>query len=343
MRILIVASDVGPCNALKLVRKELEKQGNAVEAIFCDGQPSTVARTGEMLSALAQADRALIGMSSTRERSAEEMLAAEVAFKDKIPVGIFCNTFGEFCRPWFQNIIPRSSLLFVVNGEEAAAASERFPKQKIVASGNPRWGSYFAPSIPREESRKRLGIAPDEKLILSSGTKEIVTNMLLWSGVITAAASYERNSGQKARVVLSRHPGERNMQDLYQDLIDLADCKVQFSGERSSSDALAGADLAVSSYSEVGIQAACLRIPVIDYVSPFAAKWWENLRAGGRWEPSEEGASCMVRGSVSELSHTIGRLLTPGSAEVRRMKKDQERVFRRDEGSAEMIARTLTE
>jgi hypothetical protein len=172
-------------------------------------------------------------------------------------------------------------------------------------------------------------------MVLVCGSKEIVRNMLLFSNVAMAA-------DEELRVFFSRHPGERNSEELYGDILKYAGCRVEFLKIMKSNEAIAGSDLVISSLSAIGITAACQRIPVIDWVTSFDQKWWKEISGFEEWPPMEYGASAKAENLI-ELQETMENLLDTESMSFGEMTALQKSMLSPEmfRDAAKIIADTL--
>lgn len=340
MNIMFVAMDAGPSQALGIIQREVLRRGHPIATELGMGTPfhDGTVELVEKDAASCIGGKILIGLSSSKERSREELAAAETARSMGIPYGFMCCNYGEFRRPWFRDVIRDSSFLFTVCESDAQAAKEFAPKATIVGSGNPVWASFFEWPMSRDEVRSRLGIAPDEKLILCSGTKVVDINLAQWESVAHAA---KRLRNLKLRVLLSRHPGEQNPpNDRYSEFV--LNPAIQFLSGLNTSQALCGADVLISGHSLTGIESACKRIPMIDFVSDAEEVEWRRLSGSNDWPPAEQGASILAR-DASYLAATMRELLNTESPMAIIMRAAQEQSFSLEavQGATKKIVDTL--
>lgn len=340
MKIVMIAADVGPSNSLTLVEPELEQEGHSVTTFFGQGQPFPEKTADEIADTVSQADIVLLGLSSTPSRAREELLAGQLARQKGARLALFCDTYGAYNRSWFQALIPTAHILFIVSKQETAIAQTLAPRAKIAVAGNPDWTRHFGePPHSREQVRQQLDLGAGEQLILSVGSKEAARNFSLWNNLIMAT---NRMPGKSWRLVLARHPGERQAAELYAELLGYSDYPIQLLEGLSSTEALVGTDLVVSSLSTIGIAAACRRIPVIDFVTDLDKRWWQILSGNRIWPPAIQEASWEVD-TLGGLQVGISTLLATHSPEARNMKIAQERAFAAEkmQGAAIKIATTL--
>lgn len=324
-RIVLVARDVAPSLAFEMVKAELwARPGVTGRAYLGHGKP-IVAQQDEVDASVRGADIVLIGLSSQKDLAEPEIYAAEEAIEHGVPVVAYSDTFGCFNRPWFADVLPHVAALFVINAQEAGKAHLQFPAPDIITSGNPTWEDFCFPKRTRQEVRQYLGVTDETKVILSPGSKSPVINILLWGTLIEAAT---RISGLKMQLVFAPHPGDRTAKEIYDDLLTYSPVPVQWVSreEFPASELLPGVDLVVQSASTIGIEAAHLRIPVIDCFSESARGRWREASGGERWEPCVLGVSRETSLDTAELCREISLLLhgTVFATEQRRL---QERVY----------------
>lgn len=339
-KIVLVAMDAGPSDALTIVARKLTEQGHEVSTFFGNGQPFPEDVTDHIRDAIAESDNILIGLSSTEMRGYEELFAAKTALVQNKPFGFFCTTFGEFRRTWFQDVLKQADFLFVINEAEKHAAAEYAPAAIIVDSGNPQWADFFKPPMSRDEVRDHLGIASSQRMIMVGGSKELDRNISLFGKVVEACNKF----GAPLHIVVGRHPGDRNNPQVYGETMATSYHPVKFLDQNMRSNtAIAGADLVISSISAIGVTGACLRIPVIDVVTKLDKDWWETLSGFPTWEPIEQGASVAVA-TAEELANSIEALLLDReSPSIPAMRTAQEKAFSLEavQGAADAIIDTL--
>ena len=326
MKVALVGQMVASTQAFTRLKSHLEQSGFVVDAILADGKPFSdlVAVIEERVS---QADVVLIGMTSEERLSGGELAAAGIAYKMKIPFGFYSDTFGTFRRPWFKNCRDKASFLFVINEEEAKLAREFFLNARIVVSGNPLWEAFFFPKYTREEVRSRLGVTEDDWMILCPAGKNLTVNLLHLGGVIEALSRLHKDPSHH-KVFFSKHPGDPNSADTYIDLVKYSRSpfRVVTKEEFSGSDMIAGADIVIESASTMGIEAACQRVPVIEYFTEIALNRLEEANGVREWELVRLGAAREVRGNVTHLFNAILVLLFYDGGD-KKLREVQERVF----------------
>ncbi|MEK7078036.1 MAG: hypothetical protein AAB911_00525 [Patescibacteria group bacterium] len=349
----MVTRDTGPWLALEKIGKAFYEQGILFSMPFtfklynADPPGISVDQVSKLVTDEGMGfDVVVCGMSSSPELAKEELAACEAAVKAGIPLCLFADTFRSWARPWFEPYRQAASALFVINPEEAEKARNLFPHAKIVASGNPAWEDFFFPKYTREEVRQKLEITDEQKMILVPGGKCLAQNMLLFGAVIEAA----NQPGSGYRVVLTLHPGDSNPSEIYADLVKYSRTLVLVIPKEmlSGSEIIPGCDVVVQSGSTIGIEAACQRKPVIEYLTYVGLGNWERQTGSRKMETIELGIAGELRAfhGIHELSLYIHQLT--GAEHIARLGSlaQQEKVFPQpaEKGVAvKMIINTLQE
>ncbi|MDP1719116.1 MAG: hypothetical protein Q8L24_01685 [bacterium] len=323
MKIFLVARDAAPSLILERVQAELQLRGHEVCALLGHGKPLDNFSKESMVALALTSDLVLSGMSAAESLTKEEVLAADIARENGIPYGFVCDIYGCHKRPWFAHLRDGASFVFTIPGDEADAQIV-FSHAKVVASGNPCWEEYFRPSAPKEETRSRLSLSAQDKVIFCSGAKDLALNALFMGGVIAAAHLLKRVTGQWS-VVISRHPGDRNSAQLYDELqeFSVVPVKIVNGSGFENHDLIAASDVLVAQASNTGIEAVCMRKPVIHYFTELYLNKMESL--GGRvWPPCQLGIAAQVLGDPSALAVKILDLLIYGEYEREMLPKQQE-------------------
>lgn len=298
--VALVGHMVASTQGLERLREELEGRGHAVRSFLANGKHYQ-APLEEILGAVRASDAVVLGMASGADIAAEELAALDAANKAVIPVALYSDTYGSWARPHFEAGLRdlTTGTLFVLNHEEAARAREAYPHFAVVASGNPVWEDFFFPAITREQARKRLGVSEDIKVIFVPWGKDPVVNILHAGGVVEAALVYGIDA--YFLVAVGLHPGDKTPKEFYQSLTISTEAPVRLveKAEMPSGDILMAADLVVESASTLGIQAAHLRIPVIDYFTEIALRRMEQSIGTRWWEPCTLGVAVEVRANIS--------------------------------------------
>lgn len=378
MRAVLVARDIAPSNAFKMVAEKIP----GTKTFIGKGRALEVYDV-EVASAVASAEVLLVGMSANANTAREEIMACQSAKAARVPYGLYADTFNcAHNRNWFETVRPDASFVFVLNDKDAREAKKVFPKAKIVALGNPLWDDFYFPKLSYEESRMKLGIMADETFVLVVGHKPSAITIPLWADVIEALNLPDVIDKRKWQIVFSRHPGDRVELDdklhafvkgfavrcgleekyvekqmtvfeemsrikSYQELVKWNDvsARVLTIGEMSASEMVPGCDILIGPASTTEIEAVCQRKPVISYL-----KATTNVRlrgvSGGKWELVEDGVTAYVGGEPEYLANRILDLLDPESDLSQELRARQEELYPvpKEKGVALLaIASTLQE
>jgi len=95
--------------------------------------------------------------------------------------------------------------------------------------------------------------------------------------------------------------------------------------EIPTSDMIPGCDILIESASTAGIEAACQRVPVVDYFTDIAINRLEASGGSRTWKPCELGVAIETR-DIGNLRGVISGLLS-GNYIAKKMKKRQEIIF----------------
>ena len=301
MKFALIAQDIAYCQAADLLIKQLCKEGHEIFSVLSHGKQ--VEGTLEAAQkAVEAADVVWLGMSSSFKLAHFEVYAANLAQKLGKPYGFYAETYGVTNgRVWLHELYKDASFVFVLNDDEAQVARTLFSKGTVYATGNPVWEDFFFPKKTREEVRRTLGIPVDHSLILSPGGKTLEANVELWEAV----AHVQSMRAEDTHLIITPHPGDNNFSEyphLYDKYLEVYGTRIVQKIEMSSSEILAGADLVIQNGSTIGIEAAHLLIPVIDYFGPCArAKLLEVLQSE-KWPPCDEmGVSVRVDDNKEKL------------------------------------------
>ena len=356
MKVVLVGHDVGIAGPLSMVATEIVKMGENVLCFFREApfREHLFESSLYWFQLESKADVFLIGMSSSPELAKYEIAAGELALSMGKPLAIFGDILGVFRgREWFEDLRQRSSVLFVMNDEEAREARQLYPNTRAVASGNPRYEEFFKPNFSREEVREKLGVSQDATVILVPGGKDYTVNTLHFKGVAEAAQSLMREYGSRHReclVLISLHPGEKSPPDDFtkmlrqyrEDLKEYPFVRVETKDTLLTGDDLvSGADLVVQSASTIGATAACQRIPVINFFTEQALTRLAGNVGSFNWPPVGLGVENQVIGDVEKLKSAILAYTTAGET-LEAIRRRQAEVYPRPKGgSAKLIAQTL--
>lgn len=346
MRFLLVAFDAAPSNAFKLLEGELTNRGHEVTLIVGNGQRIDEGTFEDALKSIQdlRVDVILCGMSSNAERSECEIRLAQQALHCGTKVGFYADIYGCHKRPWFTNVVHQSHFLCVIDEQEAEDARERYPNTVVLVTGNPTWAAFFHPRLTRAESREKMAMGDDDIVILSPAGKTTPVIMHFWGEVIAAAHKLQAvlRDTKKVHVILARHPGDKTSVELYKPFIDLSRISVRLvnKDEIPLSDMIPGCDVLVAAYSTNGVEAACQRVPVIDYFTRLNMNEWNRLTGSSIWEPARKAASKVVTEDIGELAFSMKALAYPDGSN--RMREDlitnQARVFPQTASSVTTMA-----
>lgn len=292
MKVVMVGYDIAPSMAFELISSDF---GPADVVLFAGhGKPMHVS-LDDILERACSADVVLCGMSSPRENAETEIAALEIAYQNGVPLGLYADTFGAVYREWFTMHADKVNFVFVINEKEALSARQIYKNAHVFVSGNPVVEQVFFPKVTSGEARARLGISDETSLILSPGHKFDVFTLPLWACVADAAEQLLESYGNNATVVIaSVHPGDERYQKnphCYDRLVQYAKGRVRLvtRDEISTQDILPGADIVVTTLSTSDQEAACQRIPVLEFLPSVAKGRLEENFGTQTWEPCELG------------------------------------------------------
>jgi len=310
MNAVFVAQDKGPSDALRLLAWEINERRDGVFSYLACGRGKIDSEPGSipMQDAIIMSDFVLCGMSSSAALAREEIKAAELAIRHKIPLGFFSDTFGSWKREWFGKVLPYAAVLFVANAEERTEAQQLVVN--VVNAGNPTWERYHIFQRTREEVRAALGTPDDVVLILSPGRKKAAVNILLWSVVAEAIGRVAGGEYDKYQVLLCPHPGDQTPLQIYADIEKYSSVPARIIRPEtmSTSEILCGSDLVIEFASSIGIEAACKRIPVIDFFTGILLGNLQEEYGTSVWPLCQSGAAESTFG-IQQLAETAYRLL----------------------------------
>lgn len=329
MRVTMVARDLAPSRALESVRKELLAEGVAVSAHICNEKP--LASSPEtILEDVRHSDLLFLGMSSSSELAKEEILAAREAMRCGSPYGFYADFFGTSSRAHFEPFRESARFVFVMSEEEARKTRLIFPKAEVLASGNPVLEGAFTVSKSNAEVRELLGVGSDELLLYCTAGKDLEVNRIHFEAVVKAVS---RLSDRKRwKIFFMLHPRDQNDPSAYADVVQSEEVTTRLVSANDTKsigfvalDLIGACDLMVAAVSTSGIEAACLRKPVIDFLSPPGVKRMKDQTGSDVWPPCEFGVSRAVMGDPIELSRAISDLMSADG--FREMRARQEACF----------------
>ncbi|MDQ5893630.1 MAG: hypothetical protein QG640_642 [Patescibacteria group bacterium] len=283
-RVTLVGRDIAPSQALRALAEKLRQQECCAGLYVGDGKPLPASLDEIALAALGS-NLVIVGMSSSEALAREELHVAELAKRKGIPLVLYADTFGVHGRPWFEHLMAGSTL-FHINGSEAEKAVEMFPKTDVVVTGNPMWEEFFYPRLTREKARERIGAAEGQKVILCPGGKLAATNIVHFASAIETFASFGN-----VLIAITLHPADKTSPEVYDGLLSLSPVptKIIAGAVISGPDMLPGVDVLFDSASTLGIEAVCLRVPVVHNLSFIAECRLKQMTGNAIWPLCEEG------------------------------------------------------
>ncbi len=316
----MVARDIAPSRCFEMVKSSIPNE-NKVISFLGHGKPIKEPIEHIMWQAK-NSDIILLGMSSSIELSKEERIVADCAIEENVPYGFYADTYGVSKRAWFEKYRDNASFLFVVSENDAEEAKDLYPNAKIVISGNPIRDGYFSLKHSRKDVRKILSIAYNETMVLCPGGKDLVSNILHFGAVLE---TLHRISDRKFKVFFTLHPGDLNAPSMYSDLVEHSKIPVSLKTkeEITSSNMISAADIVIDLGSDVGVEAACQRIPVISYFSYVRLGELMMSRGSGELYLAKIGAALQINGDSELLRTSIISLLFDFS----KMREQQKKVF----------------
>ncbi len=276
-KILFVGRDAASSGCFIRLAPVLEKQGYTVTMMVGNGKP-LAATDDDIINAVKSADLVVSGMSSSAELAKPEVLACQTAKEVHIPFGFYGDVPECFMRAragaWFEPFALHANFYFSVNTEDAQAAKVILQNAKTFGTGNPLREESAFPKFTREEVREKLGVLPDEKLILVPGGKFVAANLATWT-VVMDALHWLTAEGGKFQLVLTTHPGDRlpycvdssteKPVQCYEELISNSPVSVELVAREvlTTTDIVTGADLVIDYGGSTSINAAYQSVPLI--------------------------------------------------------------------------------
>ena len=214
--VVLVARDAAPSRAFIKLEPVLRENGFDVSLLVGDGKP--LAQTEEeIVSAVRGAHAVVLGMSSSEELARPEIVAGGHAWIAGIPYGFYGDVRRCWARAragaWFEDLAANASFYFGITQGDTDAAREVFPNARLFGTGNPLREEMAFARFTREEVRAKLGINPEEKLVLAPGGKLAAGNMAQWAVIMDALALFGDEHmilgvEHKFQLILSVHPGD---------------------------------------------------------------------------------------------------------------------------------------
>lgn len=323
--IILVARDAAPSGCFKRLEPVLKERGFDVNLFIGGGKPLDAASIELIRITASLTNIAILGMSSSLDLAEPEIVAGKAAKNSGIPYGFYGDVPRCWARAragaWFEPLAVNAAFYFGVTQEDADAAREVFPNAKLIGTGNPLREEMAFPHFTREEVRAKLGIAPDEKLVLAPGSKFAAGNMASWVILIDALTSLQKE-GQSFHLVLATHPGDRTPcaidpttekeMNLYKEIVSLSPVPVKIVDKVyfPTSEIVPGADIIVEFGSSIGIEGAYQSVPVISLGFEVLFRRLEQAHGNRVLEAVEDGLSELVVADASKLAERIKNLLT---------------------------------
>lgn len=316
----MVARDVAPSKCFEMVKSSISVEHKVISFL---GHGKPIKEPIEHIIWQAKnSDVVLLGMSSSFELSKEERIVADCAIEKNIPYGFYADTYGTPKRIWFEEYCSRASFLFVVSENDAEESKDLYHNAKIVISGNPIRETYFSLRHSRKNARKILSISDDDTMVLCPVGKDLVSNILHFGAVIEALHGI---SDRKFKIFFTLHPGDLNPPSMYEDLIKYSKIPVLLKTKEEiiSSDMIPAADIVIDLGSDIGVEAACQRIPVISYFSYVRLGELVMSRGNDELYLAKIGAALQINKNFELLRTSIISLLSDSS----KMREQQKKAF----------------
>lgn len=338
-KVVFVGNDVGACKPLDLVASQLEKTGIEVVRHFAMGKPMDPLDR----DLLGGASLVVSGMSTSAQLAERELSAVEWANHSGVPVALFADMPNAAARPWFSG--KNVAAVFVVGERDLNKAQECFPGSKVSKTGNPAFDLYFLPpKRSREMVRAELNISSSAFLVLVAGGKSPAVSMLTLGGVVSAMRTFHGlRSGADSvdsLVAFSLHVGDRTPCEFYEDLVPFCGVPLRIFSDKvaKSVDLLAAADMLVSSYTTLEVEAACQRIPVAEFVIYEAEERFASVNMTREWPAYDTDKIVLsTDGQVFNLAQRIedvysSRVLGKTVGSVFALRERQEKAWPKPDG-----------
>lgn len=314
MLVTLVGQMMAPSIAFTTLAEHLTTKGVQTLSLIGAGKSTNLKNLDSLVE---NADVVLIGISGPKELAREELIAAEIATVQNIPYGFYSDTYDVFRAPLInRKLKSRAAFLFVPCEEEREEAKKIFPNAEIIASGNPTWEDFFSPKYSKKQVRDLLMIKRKEKAVLCSLGTVFEINMKILKA-LDAALTQIRNINIRSKVIVGIHPGDQNYRKDHLIYTKNFQAKVPMRfitrDEMPTMDIIPGADYVVDTPgSSIGINAACLRKPVICYCSEIALDNLEKSTTKKLWRPCKLGVMKPVNdpnGLAYEFHQDFGQMI----------------------------------
>jgi hypothetical protein len=199
------------------------------------------------------------------------------------------------------------------------------------------------PRFTKEEVRAKLGVQPDEKIVLAAGGKFAAANMASWALLMDALS---RIVTQRFKLIIGLHPGDRTpfafdqeageLMHLYKELVHFSPVTAAILDRSilTTSDAVPGADIVVEFGTSIGIEAAYQRIPVINLGIEILFRELEQTYGRRTFEAIEMGLSQLVVADPGVLRKAIDLFLRPEGFSEMRARQEEVCVKPAERGAA---------
>ena len=161
--------------------------------------------------------------------------------------------------------IPTTTAIYGNDGVRLLESTFRYPKERVVATGSPRYDTLAAEiaTVSRDERRKSLGIGASEKLIVLASRYSGIRDTHKASGPAFAGLLKAVREIQGARLIVKPHPAESaNAYDPDLAASGLGD-RARVITDGSLTDLLPAADLLVTVESLSATEALVAGVPVV--------------------------------------------------------------------------------
>ncbi len=325
MKVVLVAGDFAQSEVLKMLGEALEKKGHKVGNFLAYGE-TPIFNFKSIKEELVGADWLISGMS---EHSNEEVVVVKEAMEKNVKIALYADTFDAHKLPAFGFARKEKLRLFVINDGEVEDARKLFPNADVIVTGNPRWEEFFSSSPMPSAARAVLDITEDKKVILCVGDKYLAQNILQFGATIDAIQKLGWEN--KVKLFFALHPGDTNDYKFYYELVRHANCDcLILDGPDETDKILSVSDLVIEFTSTVGIKAACLRLPVIDFCSTIAMRGKKPVEGVSPWKLAEYGATEPIYyGSSTDLAKAMLNLEVTSFHQ----RRNQEKMFPKPDSS----------
>ncbi|MBI1999150.1 MAG: hypothetical protein HYS74_00650 [Parcubacteria group bacterium] len=283
---------------------------------------------------VAEAVCVLAGVSPERGLADAEVAACGTAHVNGIPYGLYADTWsrarGTMHYP--REVRAAASFIFLADECDKKAVRKRFPNATVTVTGNPIWESFFFSEDTKDAARallsgacdifgNRIAFTPQDSVILCAGGTDYAENVLHFGSVMNAfAMSRGQLWAKNAAVVFAPHRRDFSEPEAYRFFSRSANGVRTFVAQGSAfpiSRLTAASDLVVDARTLAGVEAMCLRKPVIDFCTALSIARYRNGNGYSRFEPSLRGAVHTVYGDTNMLAFSIQHFLGSGGAGMR--------------------------